>query len=88
VKPDYWDAIVGVRGRFNFDQSRWFVPYHLDVGTGESDLTWQASVAVGYAFDWGDVQAAYRQVGYHFDASSPLQRLTFTGPLVSVGFKW
>jgi hypothetical protein len=88
VKPDYWDAIVGVRGRYSFPQSRWFVPYHFDIGTGDSDLTWQASAALGYAFSWGEVSAAYRHLDYRFASSSPLQRLAFSGPLASVAFRW
>lgn len=88
VKPDYWDAIVGVRGRYNLGQSRWFVPFHFDIGTGESDLTWQATAAIGYAFSWGELMAAYRHVGYRFSSRSPIERLTFTGPVASVAFKW
>ena len=88
VKPDYWDAIVGVRGRYQFGQSRWFVPFHFDIGTGESDLTWQATAAIGYAFDWGEVMAGYRHVGYDFASNSPIERLTFTGPAASVAFRW
>jgi hypothetical protein len=35
-----WDAIVGLKGRATFgEEHRWFVPYYLDVGTGESSLT-------------------------------------------------
>jgi hypothetical protein len=42
AKLDNWDGIVGVKGRFNFGPSReWFVPYYVDVGTGDSRLTWQ-----------------------------------------------
>jgi hypothetical protein len=77
-----------VRGRFTFEQSRWFVPYHFDIGTGESDLTWQAAAAIGYAFSWGELMAAYRHVGYDFAAGSPIERLTFTRPAVSVAFRW
>jgi len=88
VKPDYWDAIVGVRGRYTFGQSRWFVPFHFDIGTGESDLTWQAAAAIGYAFSWGELLAAYRHVGYDFGSSGAIERLTFSGPAVSVAFRW
>jgi len=88
AKPDYWDAIVGVRGRYAFGQSRWFMPFHFDIGTGESDLTWQAAAAIGYAFSWGELMAAYRYIGYDFGSSGPIERLTFTGPAVSVAFKW
>lgn len=88
VKPDYWDAIVGVRGRVSLGQTNWYIPYYLDVGTGESDFTWQAMTGIGYAFSWGELLAAYRHVGYEFPSSSPIERLTFTGPGVSVAFKW
>ena len=51
VRADKWDGIVGVKGRFNFGADReWFVPYYLDIGTGQSDLTWQAVGGIGYAF--------------------------------------
>jgi len=35
-----WDAIIGIRGRFAFGAKQtWFIPYYLDVGAGDSDLT-------------------------------------------------
>ncbi|MFO1313381.1 MAG: hypothetical protein U1F41_15100 [Burkholderiales bacterium] len=40
VDQSYWDAVIGVKGRFDFGANReWFVPYYADVGTGQSDLT-------------------------------------------------
>jgi hypothetical protein len=55
------DAIVGCKGRISFgDHQSWFVPYYLDLGTGESDLTWQAMAGLGYTFDWGDALVALR----------------------------
>jgi hypothetical protein len=35
-------AIIDVRGDIRLDD-RWFAPYHLDIGTGGSDQTWNAS---------------------------------------------
>ena len=46
-----WNGVVGVQGRLGLAE-RWFVPYHLDIGTGDSDLTWQAMAGVGYNFKW------------------------------------
>ncbi len=37
-----WDGIVGVSGQIEL-ADKWYLPYYLDVGTGQSDLTWQAS---------------------------------------------
>jgi len=39
---DVWDAVVGIRGQFELS-GRWFMPFHLDVGTGDSDVTWQTT---------------------------------------------
>ncbi len=48
MKLDNWYTIVGVKGRLNFGASReWFVPYCIDVGTGESDLTWRGVAGIG-----------------------------------------
>ena len=56
VSESVWDGIVGVKGRYAFgDDRKWFVPFYLDVGTGQTKLTWQAAAGVGYAFHWGDV---------------------------------
>jgi hypothetical protein len=37
-----------VKGRFALDE-HWFVPYYADLGTGESDLTWQIAGGIGCA---------------------------------------
>jgi hypothetical protein len=83
------DAIVGCKGliRFGSHQS-WFVPYYLDVGTGESDLTWQAMAGLGYSFDWGDVLGALRYLDYDMASGSAIKELTFNGPAVAVSFRW
>jgi hypothetical protein len=87
VSVTNWDAIVGVKGRFALGADRtWFVPYYLDVGTGESDLTWQAMGGIGYSFTWGSVVAAWRYLDY--DLGGPVEDLTFSGPAISLSFRW
>jgi opacity protein-like surface antigen len=88
TKPDYWDGIVGVRGRAKLGDGKWFASYYLDVGTGQSDLTWQGIIGIGYAFDWGEIRAAYRYLDYQFPSSSAIKDLSFGGPALSVGFTW
>ena len=84
-----WDAIIGVKGRASFgDGLKWFVPYYLDVGTGQSKLTWQGIVGVGYAFNWGSVVAAWRYLDYEFKSGSPVENLSFNGPAIGVIFRW
>lgn len=84
-----WDAIVGVKGRASFgEQGRWFVPYYLDIGTGESKFTWQTTVGVGYSFDWGSLVAAWRYVGYDMKSGKDIEELSFNGPGIAVVFGW
>jgi hypothetical protein len=55
-RVDLWDAIVGIRGTVGLGDSRWAIPYYLDVGTGDSALTWQGVAGIEYRYDWGDLQ--------------------------------
>ncbi len=89
VELSNWDGIVGVKGRLALGADRkWFVPYYLDVGAGESKLTWQAVGGVGYSFQWGDVVASWRYLDYEMKSGNAIQSLTFNGPSVSAVFRW
>ena len=88
VDASYWDAIIGVKGRYAFGQdARWFLPYHLDVGAGESEFTWQVSAGVGYRFGWGSMFATWRYLEYDFK-SGPVQSVSFNGPVFGASFQW
>jgi hypothetical protein len=82
------DGIVGVKGRYAFGDNReWYVPYYLDIGTGDSDLTWQAVGGIGYAFHWGEVFVVYRYLDYNFK-SAKIEDANFGGPAFGVAFHW
>jgi len=84
-----WDLIIGVRGRFAFGASKaWFVPYYLDIGTGESDLTWQGVAGLGYAFRWGELVAAWRYLYYDMPSGMAIGDMNFSGPVAGVTFRW
>jgi hypothetical protein len=82
-----WDGVVGFTGRANL-KDRWFIPFHLDVGTGDSDLTWQAFAGVGYGFDWGDVSLAYRYLAWDLPSGSPIDDISFSGPQLTATFRF
>ncbi len=88
VTSNYLDAVVGVRGRVRLGQGRWFAPYHLDIGAGGSDLTWQVAGGFGRAFKWGEIVALYRNLDYQLPASTAVRRLTLGGPQVAVALTW
>lgn len=89
VSVTNWDAVIGVSGYvFIGDDSHWMVPYLLDVGTGDSDLTWQAMAGLGYQFGWGSVVLTYRYLDYDLGSDSPVSDLTLNGPQLGVSFHW
>ena len=84
-----WDAIIGLKGRFAFGvQNAWFVPYYLDVGAGNSDLTWQGIAGLGYAFRWCEVVAAWRYLYYDLPSDKAIKDMSFSGPAIGVTFRW
>ncbi|MDZ7652641.1 MAG: hypothetical protein U5L03_08895 [Burkholderiaceae bacterium] len=84
-----WDFIVGVKGRVAFGEGRrWYAPYYLDAGFGDSDATWQALAGIGYSFDWGDLFASWRYLDYDMKSGKAISSLTFNGPTIGAVFRW
>jgi hypothetical protein len=89
TKLSNWDAIVGARGRYVLDAGRkWSVPFYVDVGTGQSELTWQAAAGISYAFSWGELSGMYRYLDYRLKSGNVLDSVSFKGPLVAATFRW
>jgi hypothetical protein len=85
LSGDVWDGIVGVKGQINLND-KWYLPYYVDIGTGQSDLTWQTVAGVGYKFKWGDVLLTYRYLDYEFKSDYLLDDLAAKGPQVGAKF--
>ncbi len=85
---DLWDGIVGIRGHFGIGDGNWSVPYYFDVGSGDSDLTWNAMTGLSYQFGWGDLIMVYRHLEYDQDSDSLLQGFSFSGPAVGARFNF
>jgi len=87
VSETVWDGIVGVKGRATFgEDKKWFVPYYIDVGTGDSDLSWLGMRGAGYSFGWGDLEGVWRYLDYNMPSKDPIQNLNFNGPAIGVTF--
>jgi len=82
---DIWDGIVGVRGQYKIDE-KWYMPFHFDVGGGDSDVTWQAFAGVGYKYESFDVIAGYRYLDWRKDDGDVLTDLTVDGPIIGAKF--
>jgi hypothetical protein len=88
---EFNDAFVAVNGRYLFgDGDRWSLRYYADIGTGESDMTWQALLGLGYGFGWGDLFVDYRHLDYDFGDVTRLDDVAsvFSGPSVGATFRF
>jgi hypothetical protein len=89
TKKDYVDGVVGLKGRIAFGTDlKWFAPYYGDVGTGDSDLTWQIFGGLGYAFKWGELLGGWRYLDYKFKSDSSIDSLSLSGPMLGAAFHW
>ncbi len=89
AKDHFTDGVVGLKGRLAFGRDlKWFVPYYGDVGTGNSDLTWQAATGIGYAFNWGEIIGGWRYLDYQFKSDSKIDSMSLNGPMLGVAFHW
>jgi hypothetical protein len=87
TEDTWWDAVVGVKGRYDMGEEQgWFMPYYVDIGTGESDFTWQAMLGVGYSFGWGDLLAVWRYLDYDMPSSDNLRDMYSSG--AAIGATW
>ena len=80
-----WDAVIGARGTVDLTE-KWYLFGYVDIGTGESKLTWQGFGGVGYRFKWFDLVAAYRYLRWDFDDNEALDNLFLHGPAAGIRF--
>ena len=83
------DAIVGVKGQLALSK-RWSLPYYLDIGTGDSDFTWQAMSGISFqAANWVDLALVYRHLEWDLgdDGSDGyIKNVNFSGPAFGAVF--
>ena len=86
-----WDGIVGVRGNAELSK-KWYFSYYLDVGTGDTKLSWEALAGLGYRAKKLDAVFGYRYLDWDFDRSDPggelLDDLNVHGPFAGVKFRF
>lgn len=82
---DNYDAVIGIGGQYTIDEN-WYIPYMVDIGAGDTDLTWQANISIAYKLSWGDIIGTYRYIRYEADDSLLIENLDLYGPKIGVVF--
>lgn len=80
-----WDALVGVRGDWQFSD-KWYGAYQFDVGSGDSDLTWQGIATLNYRFNRFDASFGYRYLGWQDTENDALSDLNMSGFMAGLKF--
>ena len=75
---------MGARWYWRFAPG-WYATFHGDVGTRDSDATWQVLGAVVYRFDHLDAVLGYRYLDWEFD-DEPVEDLNLSGIFAGVKF--
>ncbi|WP_419174330.1 hypothetical protein [Desulfosediminicola sp.] len=92
AKEDWWDVFGGIR-LWTYFNEEWTLLSRLDIGAGDSDFVWNASLILDYRFnDWGAVFFGYRWLDYDFDSGSGRDTYAYDalqqGPLAGLQIHW
>jgi hypothetical protein len=79
-----WNGIAGVRGRIQLGDTGLFIPYYFDVGSGGSQLTWQAVGGLGYQTGSVGISATYRYLSFQQGGSAVVHHLGLGGPMIAM----
>ncbi len=82
------DGIVGVKGQLVLSK-RWYLPYYVDIGTGDSDLSWQAIAGASFqAAKWVDLALVYRHLEWDLGNDKLVADLNISGPAFGAIFRF
>ena len=84
---DFTDFFIGVKGYKNINEN-WYIPYEADIGTGDTELSWQVFAGIGYRYDWGAVKLGYRYLELDMEDGALVEDLTADGPVLGVSIKF
>jgi hypothetical protein len=83
----FTDFFIGVKGYKNISEN-WYIPYEADIGTGDTELSWQLFAGVGYRNDWGDIKLGYRYLEFDMEDDAIVDDLTLDGVALGVSIKF
>lgn len=83
-----WDGVGALRLGYNISD-RWLLRAYGDIGGGDSDLTWQAMVNLGYVYSESTtVFLGYRHLQYEFTQGITALDMAFSGPQLGLAIKF
>ena len=87
TNDDLLDVIAGVRGTYRIDE-RWALPFVADIGTGSSDLTWQAFGGVSYSVGRHSFTGGWRHMAWQLGDGGYIEDIAYDGPLLAYSYRF
>lgn len=82
-------GIGGIAGRINIPNSKFYVPFHVDAGSGGVPFTWQIYSGIGYSpASWVDLSAGYRYLTFRNGDANGVRDLSLGGAILVANFKF
>ena len=67
---------------------RWNLPFYPDIGTGQTQLTWQAPAASAIRTSGATCSRMWRYLDWNNNSGKQIESLNFNGPMIGVTFRW
>lgn len=80
-----WDGVFGFRGRVDLTDG-FYLPFYVDLGSGGSEVSYQAMGALSYQYKHLEVLAGFRYLRVKFDDNPALDHVVLSGPYGGVRF--
>lgn len=89
VSKVYFDAIGGLSGRINIPNSKFYLPFYVDVGSGGLPLTWQVYGGVAYSVkSWADLSVGYRHLVFENNSATGVQHMSLSGFILGANIRF
>ena len=90
VDKTYFDGIGGITGRINIPNSKFYLPFYFDVGSGGVPLTWQIYAGLAYSLTrWADLSVGYRNLTFQNGGDTgAVRNFALRGALFAANFRF
>ena len=89
INKAYFDGIGGLSGRINIPNSKVYLPFYVDAGSGSMPFTWQVYGGAAYKVNnWADVTAGYRYMDFENNPGTGVHQMSLSGFILGVNIRF
>jgi hypothetical protein len=89
IDKAYFDAIGGLTGRINIPNTKFYLPFYFDAGTGGLPFTWQIYGGAAYSVtSWADLSLGYRHIVFENSPSTGVHHMSLSGFILGANIRF